>query len=298
MISAITFSIISAGLVFLAGRKDAARDPRLTVLLLILSAAFPVLAALLPKIGVLPAAAYPAGEVGFPWWKLLLTVWALGFAVALARLLAAAGILQQWRRRAVEVGRVDGVAICELEGLRGPVAAGLFNRVVFVPSSWSTWTEESRRLVLEHELAHHRRRDPRWLLFAQLACAVHWYHPLVHWMARRFTLQCEFACDALVLRKGIDAKAYARLLCDFAEKRPSSPLALAMAETASLESRVSRMLRPACQVSGKVLLVLGGFGLLAACSLAMIGRESAKHAPLPAEEIRLRLTADPFPGEH
>ena len=298
MIPVLTFSVIAAGLVFLAGRKDPARDPRLTVLLLVLSAAFPLLAAVLPKIAVLPAAAGVAGEAGFPWGKILLAAWALGFTVALGRLGRAAVGLRRWRNRSMEVDRVAGVAICELEDLRSPVAAGVFKRVIFVPASWSSWSEESRRVVLEHELAHHRRRDPLWRLLAEVTCAIHWYHPLVRWMARRFVMQCEYACDAMVLREGIDAKAYARVLCDFAEERSVSPLALSMAETSSLESRVERMLMPGRRFSGKSLLALGGLGLIAACSLSMIGRETGNDAPVPAEEVHLRLTADPFPGEH
>ena len=298
MIPILIFSIIAAGLVFLAGRKDAARDPRLTVLLLVLLAAFPLLAAMLPKIGILPAATGTAGEAGFPWGRILLAVWALGFSLSMIRLARAALGLRRWRKCSVEVDRVAGVAVCELEDLRGPVAAGVFHPVVFVPASWRAWPEESRNVVLAHELAHHRRRDPLWRLLAELACAVHWYHPLIRWMARRFIMQCEYACDAMVLRGGIDAKAYARVLCDFAEERSFSPLALSMAETSSLESRVRRMLMPARGFNGRTLLAFGGLGLVAACSLSMIGREAENDAPVPAEEVQLRLTADPFPGEH
>ncbi|MEO8616132.1 MAG: M56 family metallopeptidase [Luteolibacter sp.] len=298
MIPVLLFSIIASGLVFLAGRCDAARDPRLTVLLLALLVVFPMMAMMLPKIGILPAAAGVTGEAGFQWGKVLLGIWSVGFLMAIGRLLLASRGLQRWRKRAVEVSRVDDVAICELENLRGPVAAGIFNRVVFVPVSWNTWTEESREVVLRHELAHHRRRDPLWRLLAELACAVHWYHPLVHWMARRFIMQCEYACDAMVLCEGIDAKVYARVLCDFAEERSFSPLALPMAESSSLESRVRRLLVPAGGFNGKSLLALGGIGLIAACSLSMIGRQSVSNAPVPAADVQLRLTADPFPGEH
>lgn len=76
-------------------------------------------------------------------------------------------------------------------------------------------------------------------------------------MARRFMLQCEFACDAIVLEKGIDAKNYANVLCDFAEERSTSRLALSIAETSSLEARVRRRLVPASGFSNKALLALG-----------------------------------------
>ena len=297
MIPIITFSIIAVGLVFLAGIRDTARDPRLTVLLLCLLAVFPALVVLLPKFEFFPAAASVSGNAGFPWGKILLGIWACGFALALGRLIRAVVALQRWRNRAVEVARVEGVAICELEGLRGPMAAGVFHRIIFVPTAWSAWPGEIRQVVLEHELAHHRRRDPLWRLLAELAQAVHWYHPLVRWMARRFIIQCEYACDALVLRQGIDAETYARVLCDFAEERAFSPLTLPMAQRSSLESRVRRMLKPTGGYSGKVLLALGGIGVLAACSLSMIGREASAHTPESEIETQLRFSADPFPGE-
>ncbi len=297
MIPAITFTILAAGLVFLAGRKDAARDPRLTVLLLVLSAAFPLMLGLLPKIEVLPAPEGMAVESGFPWRKILLAVWAVGFLFSMARLVFAAMVLRSWRNRSVSVDRLANVEIRELTDLRSPVAAGILRPVVFMPSNWRDWSEASRRVVLEHELAHHRRRDPLWRMLAEVACAVHWYHPLVRWMARRFILQCEYACDARVLREGIDAKIYANVLCDFAEERPISPLALAMAESSSLESRVVRMLKPSGAVGATLLLALGALGLAGAFSLSMIGRQAGNDARIPAEEVRLRLTADPFPGE-
>ncbi len=63
MIPALTFSTIAAALVFLAGRRDAARYPRLTVLLLIMLGAFPLVAAVLPEIEVPPS---HAGTVSTP----------------------------------------------------------------------------------------------------------------------------------------------------------------------------------------------------------------------------------------
>lgn len=298
MNAVITFSIVAAGLVFLAGRKDAARDPRLTVLLLVLSAAFPLMLWVMPKLAVLPVAGGTAVAAGLPWGEVLLVVWALGFTLATARLAFAAVVLQRWRNHSVIVEHRGGVEIRELTGLQGPVAAGVFRPVVFVPSTWREWSEQSRRVVLEHELAHHRRRDPLWRLLVELACAVHWYQPLVRWMARRFILQCEYACDAMVLRDGVDAKTYAGVLCDFAEKRPFSPLALPMAETSSLESRVRQLLKPTGTLGAPALLALCGVGLIAACSLSIIDWERSTTAPVPSGEVRLRLTADPFPGEH
>jgi beta-lactamase regulating signal transducer with metallopeptidase domain len=297
MIPALTFSLIAAALVFLAGRKDAARDPRLTVLLLVLLGMIPLLAALLPEVRVLPSHGGAAAAPGVSWIDYLPAIWAAGFALAMMRLWHAARVLQHWRKQAFEVDRIDGVAICELPGLHGPVAAGIWNPVILVPASWQAWPAGHQRIVLEHELAHHARRDPLWRLMAELACAVHWYHPLARWMKRRFIMQCEYACDARVLAKGIDPKTYASVLCDFASHGSPSPLAPAMAETGSLESRVRRMLQPSGGLSGRTLALLALLGILTACSLSMISRENPQSADVPAAEVELRWTANPFPAE-
>jgi len=294
MIALATYSLIAAGLVLLAGRKDAARDPRLTFSLLMLMALLPLMGAFLPKFGVLPARSGSSEEAGFPWMAVFTVIWAIGFLTALARLAWAAVGLDRWRKRSVGIAVVDGVKICGLEGLRGPVAAGIFRRVVFVPQTWKDWHEDERKMVLGHELAHHRRRDPLWLLCAELARAALWFHPLAHWMAKRFSLQCEYACDEAVIRSGISPKRYASLLCDFAEDRANNPFALAMADSSSLEKRVGRMFKPTGRAGALACVALGLLGVASACALSMMGNGTS---PVDETEVQLRLSADPFPGE-
>lgn len=175
MIATLTFSSVAALLVFLAGRGDRARDPRLTVPVLVLLAAFPLLLLVMPKVAVLPEGSAAAGGPGWLAQLPLLaaSLWAGGFLLACARLAIAAWEISRWHRRSAMVESVEGVAIRELEGLRSPVAAGVLRPVVFVPPDWSRWPERARRIVLIHELAHHRRRDPLWRWIAGVACAVH-----------------------------------------------------------------------------------------------------------------------------
>jgi beta-lactamase regulating signal transducer with metallopeptidase domain len=294
MIAFLAFTFIAALLVFAAGRRDAARDPGLTFLLLALLVAFPLMILWMPKLALLPSSVAGRAAEGFPWMAVLLPVWAAGFLISITRLALAALGLRKWKQRSALIGDAAGVPVRRLEGLRSPVAAGIFHPVIFVPENWDAIPEPKRQMILAHELAHHRRRDALKRLCAELACAVHWYHPLVRWMARRFAIQCEFACDAEVLREGADAKDYARLLCDLATPFRTRPLALAMAETPSLERRVSRMMR-AGHSSGTVAVYLStGLGLLAALALAMV---DARHESFTPKEVHLRLTADPFPGE-
>jgi len=289
MIASLAFSLVAAGLILLAGRKDAARDPRLTLFLLILMAMIPVMAAFVPKVAVLPAVA----AEGFAWGKWLSGIWAVGFAFFLTRLALAARGLGMWRKRSAKVGEMNGVEIREVTGLRGPVAAGVLRKVIFVPETWGAWNEADREIVLRHELSHHRRRDPLWRLCAEIARAAMWWHPLAHWMAARFNLQCEYACDEAVVREGTDAKTYASLLCGIAEKQSYAPLALAMANPSSLQRRVARMLRPSPRFGALAFAAFAIVGTATACALSVVG---AKVPAISETEIQLRLTADPFPG--
>lgn len=302
MIPSLVFSIAAALMVFLAGRGDRSRDPRLTVPALGLLALFPWLLLVLPKAAVLPpaAATVAAGGGGADWTAWLLVLWAAGVVIACLRLAMAAAVVGRWRRRSRQLAIVDGVAIRELPGLSSPVAAGVWRPVVFVPTAWSGWPESTRRIVLTHELAHHRRRDPLWRWVSALACAVHWYNPLVHWISRRLSLQCEFACDARVLRSGVAAGDYARLLCAIADERKHPGHLLAMAARSGLESRVRQLLGPVGRRRGPgglgiALLVLGTVAIAGA--LASVAPRPAMPPQVTPQEAETRWSANPFPGE-
>jgi beta-lactamase regulating signal transducer with metallopeptidase domain len=329
MIQVLLISAIAAGLVWLAGRGDAARDPRLTTLCLAVLAAFPMVDACLPKLPVLPPAMATrgVGTGGLPWVQLLWWLWALGFMVAMLRLASTLRGIGKWRSHSQHLAWVDlcgsdgnnvacpprsnefvdtgicgrrGVEIRSLPGLCGPVASGVWRKVVWVPETWHAWPEATRRIVLEHEIMHHRRRDPLWRWVAEVACAVHWFNPVVGWIARRLAMQCEFACDAAVLRRGVPATDYARLLCDFAEARvPRGPV-LAMAGRSSLELRVRRLVRPVRSMSGGLVMCCIAVTLTAAAALAWLGPQPAmvpQAEEFSPQEVELRWSANPFPGQ-
>ncbi|MFK7851971.1 MAG: M56 family metallopeptidase [Akkermansiaceae bacterium] len=293
MISTIAFSLIACGLVLLAGRKDPARDPRLTFFFLILMTLLPGMSLFLPKLEILPSTT--SSQTSYSWGTWLIGVWALGFLSSLVKLTLSSISINRWRKLSPKIGQIGEVNVYEVEGLRGPVAAGTFRQMIFVPKNWKTWKQEAQKIAIDHELSHHRRRDPLWRLCAEITRAIHWYNPLVHWMVNRFALQCEYACDEALIRKGTDAKSYATLLCELAEKQASSPLTLAMATPSSLRQRVRRILEPNSRTGTLAFALLATLGATAACTLSMLGSESA---PVSQQEVKLRLSANPFPSEN
>ncbi|BCX46439.1 peptidase M56 [Haloferula helveola] len=296
-IAAILFSLVAATAVLALGRRDGENSSRISGLALLLLLAFPLLS-LLPKIPILPAAENIASQSYSV--SVVVLVLPFGSLVLLARLAIAGWTLQRWRKgsnlleqRTTRHGRA--VEVRSLPELASPCAAGVFRPVIFVPASWTEWNLSTREMVLAHELAHHARHDPLWRWLGSLACALHWFNPLVWWLARRHALQSEFACDAAVVASGVDASAYSHTLCDLAAARTPS-LALAMSGPA-LGERIKRLRdrprRASRTMAGLALALLIGSAL----TTAICRRAAPPEQPAPDRgEVILRLTADPFPA--
>lgn len=299
MIPLLLFPVMAAGVVWLAGRRDPARDPRLTTLSLCLLALFPLLM-LLPKVPILPAQSVmpTVQSMHFPWLGALKLIWISGVIVGLLKLVLSGIGLLSWLKKSELLKRLDGgIELRQLEAIHGPVAAGVFRKVIYVPAEWSDWDEETRATVLLHELAHHRRRDPlvRWI--GSLVVTVHWFNPLVHWMMRRLALQCEQACDRRVISNGVASARYAELLCRFASDHATPVGALAMAEKSSLELRVRHLMQPKQHRGFITLAVLALISVGGASVLAVAGNKIAPQQAADHEEVELRLNADPFPAD-
>jgi hypothetical protein len=126
-----------------------------------------------------------------------------------------------------------------------PLAAGVVRAVILLPQAAAAWSDDRRRAVLLHELAHIKRHDCRVQIVAQAACALYWFDPLVWVAAAELRRERERACDDEVLRLGAPASSYATHLLDIARElgptlRPSA--ALAMARPSELEGRLLAVL--------------------------------------------------------
>jgi len=91
-------------------------------------------------------------------------------------------------RKTIELRQSGSLTTAATVGWRRPL--------VLLPAGWTDWSERERRVVLAHEIAHIRRNDFLAWVCAQVGLALHFYHPLVHWLARRLRLQQELAADA------------------------------------------------------------------------------------------------------
>jgi len=216
----------------------------------------------------------------------LACLWAAGAALVLARLLVGlaktraivrrAMPARDWSLASAHAWRTTGQrADVRMTGeLDAPAAAGMLTPVVLVPEASA---DERRYAVLLHELAHVRQRDCLAQVVAQLACAVHWFNPLVWLAARRLRVERELAADDAVVAAGARASSYAEDLLAIASagagagEVPSG--ALGMAERSLIATRVRAIVaarrgrRPPTPLGTALLVSSVGAGVLAvACA--------------------------------
>jgi len=177
--------------------------------------------------------------------------------------------------------------------------------VVLLPDDAPGWPADRLQAVLLHELAHVRRRD--WLShrFADIVCALYWFHPLVWLTARRLRTEGEIACDDLVLTSGVAAPDYARHLLDVARALcPASTAipkaAIAMARTARIEGRLRMILdatRPRRALTRRALLLVLTPGFAALVTLAMLHLDARAQAAPAQVAVVAAPASSPQPLE-
>ncbi|HEX7978996.1 MAG TPA: M56 family metallopeptidase, partial [Gemmatimonadaceae bacterium] len=198
----------------------------------------------------------------------LIVVWALGATFVLLRLAVGTMIVARLARRGARIDDGGWLSLAQrlantlhiqrpLILLRGdrlgvPVTWGIVYPIVLLPEDADEWTEERRRYVLVHEMAHVKRLDALTQLLGQVALALFWFNPLV-WIAnRRLQLEREHACDDYVLRHGTQPSTYAADLLSMVQSlgtpahRSAQPAfaALAMARRSEFEGRMLSILDP------------------------------------------------------
>jgi beta-lactamase regulating signal transducer with metallopeptidase domain len=252
------------------------------------------------------------------WTNLLSLVWAIGFCVLILRLMAARLMLWSSERRGTVIALQqrassdctpedsDHAIVAAYEaayqqlGIRQrvrvlihsertiPVVWGILRHRLLLPAAARQWRGEQLRSVLLHELAHIKRRDAIAQLLAQLACALHWFNPLVWFAVWRLHVERERACDDVVLASGVRASAYAEHLLNVTTRLSSSPwtqaCGLAMAQNSSLENRLAAILsqehnRRRVTATAAVIALL--FGASIAIPVAMM-RAAEKEDDPPA----------------
>jgi HEAT repeat protein/beta-lactamase regulating signal transducer with metallopeptidase domain len=256
----------------------------------------------------------PAFVLGLLWAIGTLAVLAYAFSGAVGAWLlrrSATPVHAPWVEEAqtlAEVFEIAGViTIVESKAIAMPMVCGVWHPLIVVPPSASEWSDERRRVVVLHELAHIKRRDCLTQAVAQIVCAVYWFNPIVWLAARRLRVERERACDDFVLAAGEKGADYAAHLLDIAQTvRPSRVPAmagLAMARPSQLEGRLLAILNPAIRRSSALHTRLASLGVVMVVTLPVGAVEFISGSPhadatnvamvVPASSITTAETGQP-----
>ena len=196
-----------------------------------------------------------------------------------------------------------------------PFPVGSLRPVVFLPRPVLA-DAAVLESALAHELAHVARWDSLWLRLQHLVQAFYFFHPLVWLAARELDREREQICDAMVLTRGVAARAYAGSLLAVLKLEPRRlGVPQLINRKRRLAMRIHSILTPPTRRGPEprtalaIALVLGLFLLpLAAGTAAGDGSSGSQTAaasearlanPLPGSRITMRYgdQKDPWNGE-
>ena len=236
------------------------------------------------------------------WSRWILAAWAIGVlatvgwlavsCLALAgrlkdRRVIAAGRLRALLVRLQEAARMTGVVLSASARIGSPMAFGWRRREICLPERVaSNMTAEQQELILAHELAHHARRDPVWLLAGRLIGCVLFFQPLNRIAGRRLREIAEYRCDDWAVEHTGRPITLARCLADVAEwsLRSGAPLPVPTlaAERGRLGRRVARLLDRGYPfpAAGRPRWLATGVTLTLVLVVLLAPGVSSGHAPL------------------
>lgn len=238
-------------------------------------------------------------EPSLPW---IVALWCTGVLVSALRVwgswrhlvalrrsavpLGGAELAQLVARIAAELGLERPVRVARSTLVESPSVIGWFEPMILVPTAaLAGLSPHQLAMILAHELAHIRRHDYLVNALQTVVETLLFFHPAVHWISDRIRQEREECCDAVAVRFGGDAVAYARALTELEELR-GMRAALALAATGGvLLERIERLLghRPSRQ---------RGTALASACALAVLTALTVTvSAPILRDELALEAVS-------
>ncbi|MDX9871107.1 MAG: M56 family metallopeptidase [Clostridia bacterium] len=205
-------------------------------------------------------------------------------------------------------GRKTRLKIRICKKIAGPMVLGLFQQTLLLPDE--EYDDEKLKMILSHEIVHIKRRDLWYKLALLLVCALHWFNPLVHIMAKRADRDLEISCDNLVLKAADihEKKRYSMMIIEMAAHNSrSAPPALSTnfkSSKESLENRIKGIFDSGLKKSGRgaiivIVFLLAFFGGVFKISDIPVSAANTGQPvqALPEREPSLEIKPEP-PGEN
>lgn len=79
-----------------------------------------------------------------------------------------------------------------------PLLLGITKKYIVLPHE--NLTIEQLHSILSHEITHYKNMDIYYKWFMQLIVCIHWFNPVVYFIAKVMNKECEYACDEATTR--------------------------------------------------------------------------------------------------
>lgn len=213
----------------------------------------------------------------------------------IARIVSTGAVLQTGRevtllRRLLESGsKHRPLTVVRTDDAIEPGVFGVIRPVLLWPSQMSSSLSDAHlTAILEHELAHVRRRDNLWANLHQVVQCAFWFCPAVWWIGSRLVTERERACDEDVLNGGSGPATYAESILLACQHRVRMQAwCLAGVNGSDLQERIrSIMTRPVGRrLSGWKIGLLSVAAIVTFTGPFVIGLTRVQAAaPFPARE--------------
>jgi beta-lactamase regulating signal transducer with metallopeptidase domain len=168
-----------------------------------------------------------------------------------------------------ELSITNPVEIRESPRMATAATIGWRRPLILLPLDWRTWEPAELRAVLAHELGHiSRRHFPAWIV-AQVALALHFYHPFMHWIVGRLRLAQELEADEDAALVNGGRRTYLESLAALAIRQADAPVS--WPARAFLPTRKTFMRRIEMLRSNRPLRAPSAVMTFIACGLVLAG---------------------------
>jgi len=160
-------------------------------------------------------------KAGVPWETIMILAWITGIFSFLtfhiirhSRFVGAARrwgeditdgqILALWKAMKTKTGVTKQIRLQQCDFIGSPLLTGVLHPRILLPKR--NIPDDALSYIFKHELFHFKRKDLWYKSMVLLSTAIHWFNPIVYFMAKAINTHCESSCDDDVI-KGADTEA-------------------------------------------------------------------------------------------
>jgi LCP family protein required for cell wall assembly len=100
----------------------------------------------------------------------------------------------------IDLGIRHQITLMKSKQVTSPILVGFVRPTIILPDT--EFSKEQYSFILKHELIHYKHRDLYYKILLLIATALHWFNPLIHFMAFHANNDMELYCDEILVAHG------------------------------------------------------------------------------------------------